>query len=339
MPKHGISKLITTGLREHPAVRAWERLRPERVEPERIEILKGRRDTALRSVYRLAGVGPAGTPVIAKQYRQDEAIPERPLYEAVLPHLPLATPRYYGCVKDLDGSDRWLFLEDVGAERYYPTREEHARQAGRWLGLLHTAGARVGPAGWLPDLRPSHYLRQLRSARERIETSLDNPALTAEDRAIVRTILARCSDLDTRWDRVAAVCAGMPETLVHGDFVAKNIRVRTVETNTTLVVFDWENAGWGIPAADLGHYAVPSRGFTANPHPAAYWAVVREHWPGVTFEAVQNWTTVGTLFRTLVSFDWDVLGLASTSTEEPMMAMRFYLGALAQAVRDLGWGD
>ena len=337
MPKHGISKVITTDLREHPAMRAWGRLRSDRAQPERIEILKGRKETSRRSVYRLMGAGPGGTAVIAKRYREGTANPERSMYAEVLPHLPVATPRYLGSAEEPGGPGCWLFFEDVGSDRYDPRREEHARLAGTWLGLLHTAGAQVGAPAELGDLGPSHYRHCLSSVRERIDRCLCNPALTADDRLVLQAILSRGADLDDAWRRVEAACAKMPTALVHGDFVAKNIRTRADGTELTLVVFDFECAGRGVPAVDLAQYPVLSRGFTANPDLAAYWVVVRDHWPGVTLGDVRSWAHLGTLFRTLVALDWDVWDLGSASTAEPMMSMRFYREALTQAVRGLNW--
>src|SRR5947208_11232788 len=100
---------------EHPAARAWRELRPGRDTPGRIETLHGRQSKAWkRTVYRLAGVGPAGSAVIAKRCLAAQAAPERTLYEEVLPHLPVPVLRYYGFLGEPDGHFCWLFLEDAG---------------------------------------------------------------------------------------------------------------------------------------------------------------------------------------------------------------------------------
>src|SRR5207245_2602292 len=84
---------IQTDLLEHPAVKAWSARQPARVEPESIHVLREGRHTGL-DVYRLTGVGPGGSTVIAK--RCPTASIERTVYEEVIPHLPITVPRYYG---------------------------------------------------------------------------------------------------------------------------------------------------------------------------------------------------------------------------------------------------
>jgi aminoglycoside phosphotransferase (APT) family kinase protein len=63
----------------------------------------------------------------------------------------------------------------------------------------------------------------------------------------------------------------MPQTLVHNDFAARNIKVRNGQAGTTLLPFDWEKAGWGIPAADLEYLEQADL--------AMYWSVVHRSWP------------------------------------------------------------
>jgi hypothetical protein len=71
-------KILPSDLLEHPAVKAWSELRSERIEPERIEILKRSNKGA---VYRLPGVGPGNPAVIAKRARQEQAVVERTIYK------------------------------------------------------------------------------------------------------------------------------------------------------------------------------------------------------------------------------------------------------------------
>src|SRR5438094_1019393 len=145
-------------LREHPAVQAWRELQPRRVEPESIETLQHRNKSA---IYRLEGVGPGGSAVIAKRCRQVTALVERAIYEDILPHLPIPSLHYYGFVEE-EGPFCWLFLEDAGGEKYSPSIREHCVLAGRWLGRMHTSAARIAAAARLPDRGPSHYLEPLR---------------------------------------------------------------------------------------------------------------------------------------------------------------------------------
>ena len=128
-------EIIRDRVREHPAVKAWRELQPAWVGPESIHVLQEGRKSA---IYGLTGVGSGGSAVIAKRCRAAAAAVERTVYAEVLPRLPVTSPRYYGSVQDDRGSC-WLFLEDVGGERYATSNEEHCSLAGRWLGLMHTS--------------------------------------------------------------------------------------------------------------------------------------------------------------------------------------------------------
>ena len=340
MPKR-VTKVVTpTNMLEFPAIKAWRELRPEPVQPDEIEILKGRKETAMKRAYRLAGVGPEGSAVIAKWCRRAKALIEHTIYEEVLRHLPIPTLRCYGLVEERDGEFCWLFLEDAGEERYSAFTEEHRRLAARWLGLLHTSAARVGLAARLPDLGQDHYLWRLRSARDRILGNLANPALNADDHAVLEAILSQCAILESRWDRVDRLCKGMPRAVVHGDFAEKNIRIRTNGAGITILPFDWGNAGWGVPAIDLAQSPLPAKGFTGNPDIAAYWEVVRDHWPSFDLQTIQQWANLATMLRTIVAINWDALSLAYQWVETPMIWMRHYLETMAYAMQVAdGWVD
>ena len=160
--------MIARGRPEHPAVEAWRKLQPASAGPESIQVLRERMSSA---TYRLIGVVPGGATLIAKRCRAAWASVERRVYAEVLPHLPVTSPRYYGSVEGADGRC-WLFLEDVGDERYVTSDEEQCALAGRWLGRMHTSTTMradaAAAAARLPDGGPDRYLQHLRSAREQI---------------------------------------------------------------------------------------------------------------------------------------------------------------------------
>jgi hypothetical protein len=134
MSKPIAKEILTGNLREHRAVQFWSRLQPERVEPERIEILKRKRKTI---VYRLVGVGPGGSAVIAKKCLAGTGEVERIIYQELLPRLPHPALRCYGFVPEPEGEFSWLFLEDAGVQMYSPADAEHRALAGRWLATVH----------------------------------------------------------------------------------------------------------------------------------------------------------------------------------------------------------
>ncbi len=287
MPKNTALQVLRTDLIQHPAVRAWGKLLPGRVEPECIEIIRERRKSA---VYRLKGVGLGGATVIAKRRPMAIGSIERTIYEEVLPHLLVPALHYYGFTKE-DDTCCWLFLEDAGSQRFSPLSEEHRALAARWLGLMHTSAARVAAKVPLPDRGPNHYLDHLRSARQAILRNLSNPALTAEHLALLETIVSQCDVLESRWSQVEQWCDDVPPTLVHGDFRPKNVHVRADPSGPALFALDWETAGWGVPAADLA----PARGLLPAPQVdiTLYWSTVRECWPGLDIQTVHRLATVG----------------------------------------------
>jgi aminoglycoside phosphotransferase (APT) family kinase protein len=313
-------------------MRAWRALRPGGVDADRIELLKGRKSTARRSAYRLVGVGPGGVPVIAKRYPRAKALVERLVYTEILPHVTaVSAPRFYGCVDDGDGADDsscWLCLEDVGGQRYCASNGEHRRLAGRWLGQLHAVATELAPSSRLPELGSARWLEHVRSARRRIQGNLGNAALTDEDRAVLGAVIGLLDRLEVRWDGVEARCRAMPWTLVHGDFVAKNIAVRPGDGGDVLLPFDWGQAGWGPPALDLAQSPPELEGLAANADLSAYGEVVRGYWPGVDLAALREWARLGTVIRAVMAVDWEAASLASDYVMESVARMRLYRDAL-----------
>jgi aminoglycoside phosphotransferase (APT) family kinase protein len=312
----------------HPAVVAWRRLWPELV-PHSVEELIERPSSA---IYALAGLGPRGSAVIAKRSRAPKATIERTIYEEVLPDLPVSVPRFYGMTGSGDGFG-WLFTEDVGEEAFSPASATQRTLAAQWLGRLHSAAARLDAAARLPDRGPAHYLDHLRHGRETICRSLDNPALSAEDQRVLKAVSAQCDALERAWGGIERFCAGVPRTLVHGDFRSKNVRLRAIGADTTLCAFDWEMAGWGVPAPDLAvspgfavrHLAVsPGEAPAEQVDLATYASIAHDYWPRVDAAALQELVIVGAVFRRLAAIGWESLSLSRESPQWVVANMRVY---------------
>ena len=330
MPK--IIQIIRADLLEHPAVKAWRGLRLGQGEPASIEILK--KVTEKRAIYRFVGVEPQVSAVIAKRCPMATGVIERVIYEQVLPHLPITAPRYYGFAVE-DETFCWLFLEDVGREKFSPLIEEHRVLAARWLGLMHTAAAPVATTACLPDRGPDHYLEHLRSGRRTILRNLANPALTTDDVAVLKAIVSQCDALEAGWNQLQKFCQSMPSTLVHGDFRRKNLFVRTDQAGTALFPIDWETAGWGVPAADLA----PSRGCYPSQHVdlTTYWDTVREYWPRLDMSALEQLVNAGRVFRRLAAINWASLDLAYERPARSMACMRIFQAELSEMMQADQW--
>jgi hypothetical protein len=329
---NGLPSCVT----EHPAMSAWWKLRPGSAPATRVDLLKGRARSAGRSAYRLVGVGPNGSPVVAKRCRRPKALVERVVYTEFLPDVPLPALRYFGCVEEPHGSFCWLFLEDVGGQRYPPLRDELRRSAGQWLGRLHAGAVRVTASSRLPDLGPVRWLEQLRSAGERILAGYDNPALTDGDREVLGGTLRLLQALESRWSRVERFCQPMPRTLVHGDFVPKNIAVRPDRSGLVLLPFDWGQAGWGPPALDLAQAPPGFLRFAANADLEAYCEVVQGHWPGADVATVREWARLGTLVRSVMAMNWEARSLGFEWVADLIARMQFYGDVLRASMQSLG---
>jgi hypothetical protein len=312
---------------EHPAVSAWRQMNPSHATPERLEVYQ--QDTRSTIVYRLARIGPEHTNVIAKRSRRDTARIERTVYEEILPELPVPALHYYGCVPEPDGEFWWLFLEDAsGDAEYLPHLEEHRVPAARWLGIMNIFASGLEAAAHLPRRTPQHYLKLLHSARQVISSSLANPSLKTNDLALLEGILVQCDRLRARWNELVSACEGVPQTLVHGDFIKKNVRVRCGRDGMAILPFDWEKAGWGIPAEDISRVHLPT-----------YWSTIKDHWPGLDIQALQRLASVGKVFRCLVFLDWIAPGLAFQSVEQPIKDLRRCQAWLADLIQATGWQD
>lgn len=314
--------VITADVAAHPAVKAWLAATGCGRVPASVSVMR-ERPARHQGIYRLEGVGEGGTAVFAKWGPAAAILPERLIQEQILPYLPLTTPRYYGTC--LDGSDGWLFLEDVGEQRYSRSEPEHLRVAAEWVGTLHTAGSHLGAVNGLPDAGPSRYLRQLRGARTRIHESLGRWTFAADEVEVLASLLSWCDVIEARWGHVEAGCGGVPATLVHGDFRPKNAFVRSNGHGLQIFPIDWEMAGWGPPSVDLTRIDL-----------SAYWRVVRASWPGVDFVTVERLARFGRVLESVASMDWACVSLLLEQREyrsEAVVDLAVVLGRLNDVAR------
>jgi len=326
----------------HPAVRAWQQLDPERVVPDRITPAKFKpnKPRPNLTVYRLEGVGIDGAAVIAKRCTREGGRIERTVYERILAHVPLAGPRYYGTVEGPADEDVcWLLIGEIEGEKYDMLRQDHRVAAARWLGILHTAARSAADQAGLPDAGPSRYRAAMRATRDLIRDQINNPAFSADDVAFLGGLVARFDALDEDWDRLAHACTGLPSTLIHGDFNAKNLRVCTSAQGGApeIGAFDWEEAGHAVPGIDLAQAVDPSCRIAASPDLATYHAVVRERWPHCDATDVERLATCGAVWRALAVISWDGQHLARPWADAFLPNLRMYEAELTHALDRFGW--
>src|SRR6266702_2251448 len=339
-PTRALSEKRRENLLAHPAVQAWRQLHPDRVVPDRITPAKFKpnKPRPNLTVYRLEGIGADGAAVIAKRCTREGGRIERIVYERILPHVPLAGPHYYGAVEGPPDEDVcWLLIGEIEGEKYDMLRPDHRAAAARWLGILHTEAQSAADQAGLPDAEPSRYRDQMRATRDLIRAQVDNPAFSAEDVAFLDVLMARFDELDADWDRLARACTGLPPTLIHGDFNAKNLRVQASPQGAQIGAFDWEDAGRAVPGIDLAQAVDPSCRIAASPDLATYHAVVRERWPNCDATDVERLATCGAVWRALAVMSWDGQHLARPWADAFLPNLRMYEAELTHALDRLGW--
>jgi thiamine kinase-like enzyme len=315
---------------DHPAARAWRALHPGAAQTWKIRTLKHSDKSA---VYRLNGAWPSGSTIVAKHSRQSTLMIERAIYEEILPQLPVTALHCYGfleeSMRNLDSKRLgWLFLEDASGAQYSSRIKIHRTLAARWLGALHTSAVGLVKATALPARGPGYYLAELQEARKSILRSFENPVLGANDRGMLKAIVAQCDFAEGHWKDVEDFCRQMPNTLVHGDFVRKNVRVRQDGIGVDLYVLDWETAGWGNPAPDI----------SSVEDIQTYHQTVRKTWTHLDLQDVQRLWDYGSLFRLLTAMHWDSLSLPHSSVDDDALEnLWIYHAWMTDCVRALGW--
>jgi Phosphotransferase enzyme family len=267
---------------------------------------------------------------------------ERLIYQELLPSLPFASLHCYGFVEA--GSTAWLFLEDADQGSTIPPADRQQMALAQWLGELHIAAAGMSAGPRLPDRGPSHYLAHLHDSQKLIGSNLGHPAFNREDRRLAEQILLDLAGIEARWASIEEICRSSPSTLVHGDLAPKNLRFRGENGRMLVLPFDWEIAGWGVPAVDLDVLRRPSQwgqvGFgLANPDDLAvqaYTSTVRDTWPQMDVDRIQRLASIGYVFRLLASVSWAAQGLSYEWIKRSWRYLTHYESDL-RTVATRGW--
>jgi aminoglycoside phosphotransferase (APT) family kinase protein len=146
--------------------------------------------------------------------------------------------------------------------------------------------------------------------------------------AQLEAILSACDRLESVWSTVEEICAALPSTLVHGDFGAKNVRVRADSAELQLLPLDWDSAGWGVAASDLSQTDVTT-----------YWSVARARWPRLKPKTLGRLATLGRIFLALESITGEVDALSSDWVDGVMRKMRVYESEISGALHAAGWAS
>lgn len=334
MSKHDlIGSSVAADPHEHAAVSAWRSLNPNGRLPTAVTILKRSKKGRKSSVYRLHGVLPGHGAVVGKRALRETGLVERVIYERVLPSLPVSRLEFFGTVADgLEPSHLWLFMQDAGDA--IPTPEQRVCLA-RWLAQLHTSAAdsAIVRAANLPDRGIAHYREHLERGRSHLRTLIARWAAPskASARAILEQNLALLDQIDAKWATLVGLVDLLPPTLVHGDFVRKNVRMAERPDRRTVYVLDWETAGWGSPISDLATLSVA--GFRASASEfEVYTSAVERYWPTIDPATIEQARRGGVVMRWIVAIDWAASSLGSICNTHAFHQLETYVVRLRNAV-------
>jgi aminoglycoside phosphotransferase (APT) family kinase protein len=303
---------MSSGLRPHPALLAWERLGNHPATDVSVEVVSQKEKA---SVYRLRGAGPGGSDVIAKQCSPENAAVETKVYQELLPSLPVTRVELLGSTAD-DGAV-WMFLMDAPGEKFSHADPIHCAAVSSWIAEVHTGADGHDLLNTLPDRDAEYFIGRLKLARWQIRRRLEIESLDDNARKVLTDVVRQCDELERRWDDLAEACAALPATLVHGDFSALNIRVALTSDGPTVYAFDWEKSGRGPVAVDFVRGLMPER----------YHAVAVRQWPQLTVQDVDRMAAFGRILRPL-THNW---------SKKKVEKIEDYYFHMNNAMRTVGW--
>lgn len=285
-----------------------------------------------RSLYRLVGAAGEGADVIAKRCPGSEADREQTIYETLTSCCPGISVELYGRARS-EGKYDWLFLQDAAGRTFHLGDMHDRAVAGRWLGQLHALGADMPGASSLRDRGPEHFVEYLDIVPHQAARASRNPELGDTDRHSIDYTVDVCARVRSQWDRVRSFCATMPPTFVFGDFKDDNVRVIDSDRGPTLVGFDWNEAGWGVPALDVLTFAA----HRVAPLLSEYLPVVMARWPAMTAERILLLGVVGEIFRCGASMRWELHRLEWPWTAKAMALLRHHNDWMDRCIQRVPW--
>jgi hypothetical protein len=266
--------------------------------------------------------GPA---VIAKHGYAGTHANERLVYEHVLPAVPARSlyPLAWG---GADPHDPWLFLEDAGDVDYDKSEPEDRRSVGRLLGVMVDATSSINLPSAFQHHGLPYYLSVLVEGRERLATYSSGLDIDP----VVGQTLERLDSIESRWGDLEAVHLDGPTALCHADVIPRNVRFLHEAGKRYPVLLDWELAGTGPPAIDLG-----THGASGPDDPFVLGFVEGAGLPGEP-ERVLHWIAVGRIMRLLHAVLWASMDLPTSSVARGVRNLGSYVRIMDGVLVDLG---
>lgn len=305
------------------ALAAWGRVCPGHPDVENTTVLKLKGKS---SVFRFAGAGPDGQTVVAKLCHNSTAHVEQTVYEEILPRVPYRTLGFFGA-QPMPGTDRtWLFTEDAEGVPYSKSDPVHRSLAAEWLATLHGTTQDLEDRVSLPGRGAEYYRGLLEKAKAALQNAWEAPPPGREPRGILENLLEATLAVDKNLSGLDEECADLPNVFTHNGFYGKNAQVAERNGERVVLAFDWESAGWGLPALDIAREDV-----------AAYGNALRRFFPDIEDGRLKRISLLGKTFWVLKAVEGEKTLLSLPWSEKFSGKLAAYRDQLADGVSALGW--
>lgn len=293
------------------------------------------------AVYRIRWAD--GGSVIAKRCRSHMSAVEVAVYRYLLPQMGqrVRAPAYLGSVDDpnADPADpfTWLFIEDLGERRYAPGAAGERDDLARWLGSLQATLLAAGNehTPHLPVRDTGYYRRYLDQAIVQLPRLVTDRSAPAGLARLSDSVLSTLRAVRESWPALQATFDRVPRVLVHGDCLPKNIHVVTTPGGGFEVVpVDWGNAGWGLPASDLGQstllFGDPPIGQASY---ETYSNVLMSAWPACDVTVVRRLANLGRLLWSVKVIAMSIPGFVHDRLDKVEQHLSMYASVLVASER------
>lgn len=321
---------ININTQEHPAYLAWKELNPNASPPQEIIVLKDKKKS---KVFQLKFTNESENSVIAKAGRIKSLYIEKKVYEEILPDLSIDSADYLGFVKRESNKEfSWLFLEFVKGILFDRTQEEHLLAAIKWLGGLHSSHLPEKHIALLSDRSVESYYNYLKRGLNNLILYKTNQNLSREHIDTLSNIQSKLQVIKLSWEQIDNFCQPFPNTFIHGDYQAKNNVIQTINSHFKFVCIDWEMAGWGTPAIDLGRFhRFPDAMLSA------YWELTKKNNRNMSFQNLISLSQAGEILRLIIAIYWASRGLKYDWVHRSMKNLTEYRKRLAKSIHDFEW--
>jgi aminoglycoside phosphotransferase (APT) family kinase protein len=256
---------------------------------------------------------------------------ERVVYEAVLSRTSLSRLRYYGWLPHSTPGLAWQFVEFVEPRSFRRDDPSHAAALASWLGHLHAIGREVVSLPELPDRGVDVHRAHLATAITALGAAGDDGDYAdAVQREQIEHLASALDDVERRWDRNDARLRELPHGFIHGDLKPDNVGCVT-QPELRVVAYDWEYAGWGPLAVDIGttmvHTDVAAR----------YLRTLRAEWPDLRAADVEYMGRVGEILRAVMAIRWLVDAIPLKPAHKVLRGIDAQVAVIGARLAELSW--